>query len=296
MEYDELGNLSGEVYPRCHHQSCLSRGPARQVSYLYHHGFLVGVPGYAAELTYHGNGTLAKVHHLNGTIDEISADPHGMSRPRSLSTLGSSGTLWSSGDFSYDAAGNIAGMGADRFFYDEVSRLTQAEVHMDGSPTTESYSYDRFGNLTSIGAPGAVRTYSIDQRTNRLTDTGYLYDSSGNLTSSPSGTYSYDPLAMVTEVTGTGKNEQYIYTAEDERLVTLPALELNQPVKWNLRGLDAKVVRTYDSVLTAESGFTGWVWHQDYIYRGGSLLASHKSGMVAGARPTSTWTTWALRA
>ena len=249
--------------------------PFRQVSYQYDNGFLVSVSGYAPELAYHGNGALARVQHANGLTDTLGRDPDWMSRPSGLSTAGSGGDLWSSGTFTYDDAGNILKMGPDEFFYDEVSRLTRAEVHAAGSLTTETFHYDRFGNLTSIGTPGNERTYAISQLTNRLTDPGYTYDTAGNLTSSPSGTYHYDPISMVTQVTGTDKNEQYIYTPEDERLVTLAA-DQTQPVKWSLRGLDAKVARTYTSGLSSDDGFASFVWTQDYIYRSGSLLASRK--------------------
>ncbi|MCH9647025.1 MAG: hypothetical protein K0U98_02235 [Deltaproteobacteria bacterium] len=120
------------------------------------------------------------MEHANGLTDTIERDPDWMQRPASLATaLGSSSPLWTSGPFSYDAAGKITAMGGDKFFYDEVSRLTKAEVKLGTATTTETYSYDRFGNLISIGS----RINTIDQRTNRLDDLGYSYDLSCSLKS-----------------------------------------------------------------------------------------------------------------
>ena len=167
--YDELGNLAGQNYPSCHHQSCLGQEPTRQISYSYRDGLLVGVPGYVSKLTYHGNGALAQVRHTNDLTDTIGLDPDGMPRPASMRTETSGGNaLWASGGISYDAAGNITAMGSDRFFYDEVSRLKKAKVWLSGAETTEEYTYDRFGNLTTVATPSGDRVAPVDPRTNRL--------------------------------------------------------------------------------------------------------------------------------
>ena len=80
------------------------------------------MPGYAHELTYHPNGALAQVSHANGLRDSLGRDPHWMTRPLNLRTGPSAGgaALWASGAYTYDPAGNVATVGTDRRFYDEM--------------------------------------------------------------------------------------------------------------------------------------------------------------------------------
>ena len=80
--------------------------------------------------------------------------------------------------------------------YDSLNRLTQATT-TDTTQWGLSFQYDGFGNLTGqprtqgTTAPSFMAT--IDATTNRRLDTGYQYDTNGNVTNMPDGTaYSYD--------------------------------------------------------------------------------------------------------
>ncbi len=72
--------------------------------------------------------------------------------------------------------------------YDDYNRLTSASA----TAYTRSYSYDTWGNLTGVTATGAGESgsYSLSYAangsgapsTNRISNTGYTFDSAGNVT------------------------------------------------------------------------------------------------------------------
>ncbi|MCB1033946.1 MAG: hypothetical protein KDD47_08955, partial [Acidobacteria bacterium] len=275
FDYDELGSLGIQAYPECLHSSCATMDRIFQLRYNFRNGFLTGIPGFSSELTYQENGSLFQVFHDNGALDTIERDANWLPRPKRLTVAGPGGTLlWNSGDYAFDGSGNIRSIGADEYSYDLVGRLVQADVFLGATQSFESYTYDAFGNLTSLGPTGNVRSYSIDAGTNRIADPGYGYDEAGNLTTSPAGTFSFGALGMVTTATGTGKYELYLYTADDERIAKIDVQAQPPQAEWTLRGLDMKVLRTYVSQLAIGPRRSSWSWQKDYVYRGSSLLAS----------------------
>src|SRR5260221_14043723 len=67
---------------------------------------------------------------------------------------------WSSGIYQYDGAGNVVAMGTNgdglstSYAYDSLSRLTGVDVtnSVTGADVrSESYGYDRYGNINSPG-------------------------------------------------------------------------------------------------------------------------------------------------
>ena len=77
-------------------------------------------------------------------VTTIAQDSTMLARPSSISN-----SLWSTGTYAYDGAGNILRMGTgDTFTYDSRSRLLSAKY----GPTTRAFGYDRYGNLTQNGA------------------------------------------------------------------------------------------------------------------------------------------------
>ena len=122
-----------------------------------------------------------------------------------LSVLHQAGTSTIDGDaYTLDAGGNrtaktdyLAGV-TSNYTYDKIYELTQV---MQGTNTTESYSYDPVGNrLTSLG----VASYSYNN-SNELTSSsqgGYTYDSNGNtLTDAAGRSYAWDFENQLTQVT-----------------------------------------------------------------------------------------------
>lgn len=58
--------------------------------------------------------------------------------------------LWDSGVYAYDMAGNIKAIGADNYYYDELSRLTRSVMLASDTNHDLKYSYDGFGNMKVI--------------------------------------------------------------------------------------------------------------------------------------------------
>jgi RHS repeat-associated protein len=87
-------------------------------------------------------------------------------------------TFFDTGNYAFDAAGNITSIGSWSYGSDDLSRLVATTSLSYGS---RSYSYDDHGNLYRLGSSWI----SLDPATNRLNSTGIVYDNRGNLTAEP---------------------------------------------------------------------------------------------------------------
>lgn len=169
--------------------------------------------------------------------------------------------------------GNIAKIGDNDYLYDVLSRITQAD--MDSSDQ-QSYTYDDFGNMTSITTNSVTRSISVDSSTNHLTGSGIQYDAAGNQLNQVDGpanlSFSYDAFNQIKGVQDSGLDTDvvYIYTVNEDRLMTVD-LE-NEVATTTVRGFGRKVLRVF------ESDFLGnWSLEKDYIYGGGALIASESA-------------------
>ncbi len=288
--YTQLGKIATETYPNCAptFTSC-SGSTTLATQNLYTNGFLTGVSGYTASpgITYFPNGMVSSVTHANGVTTTYGLDPAGMPRPASITAMGPASTLWSTGPYAYDGAGNVTQIGhAGYDLYDGVSRLTTAAVQTNAvdNPTaganatvSQSVSYDAFGNIQAfVGSPGI--STPTDPRSNQLT--GGTYDASGNLRSWNGASYDYDELNQLKHYLNGTQEWYYMYDADGERVWQYqPATNgVANFQRWTLRGLDAKVRRTFELYNYAWNNAWGGgnLW-EDYVYRGGLLLASSYS-------------------
>lgn len=186
---------------------------------------------------------------------------------------------WSSGTFVYDGAGNIMRIGADYYVYDQAGRLIQgsADNERSGINSFQLYTYDIYGNRNGaatfgsgcIGGCGAF--LDINEYNHiRTTSHGASYDGGGNLTQYDGYQYTYDAAQMMTRIRlpNTTLDNQYVYTADDERLATYIA-----PGQWRftVRDLDGKVLR---EVTASEGSPALWSWDRDHVFRDGRLLAT----------------------
>ncbi|MGH2628036.1 MAG: RHS repeat-associated core domain-containing protein, partial [Anaerolineales bacterium] len=130
----------------------------------------------------------------------------------------------------------------------------------------QTYTFDPFGNLTTIGGDpwAAGRSTPTSPATNRLT--GGSYDGAGSLTAWQGNTYTYDAFGMMTGSLSSGEDRRFIYTAGDERLWTYQ-VPGGASSTWALRDLDGRVLREYDAHVS-------WATAKDYVYRDGQLLAT----------------------
>jgi RHS repeat-associated protein len=244
-------------------------GTQRNVQFAYTQGLLTGVTGGGTaygSLSYYPNLLVSQVAHGNGLLETQGNDPFEMRRP---AALGASGpyTSWGSGSYAYDGAGNIKTIGSSTFTYDPVSRLVSSALFdgTNGGSTQklQSYTFDAFGNLTSIAGTSGRNTPTSPQ-TNHLNAAGTVYDAAGNLTNWNGAAYQYDAFNQMIRMTSGTEDWAYLYTADDERLWSY---NLANNSRWTIRDLNGKVLREY-----INNG--GWSVGTDYIYRDGLLLAA----------------------
>jgi hypothetical protein len=283
--YDELGNVQSLGYPQCTFALCsgVAASP-RTVSFGYTRGFLSAVPGYASSISYHPNGLVAQVAHANGVTDTQGNDPKAMRRPASIASMVGTTTRWSSGAYAYDGAGNVVKIGTSWFLYDLVNRLTTGTVFTGatggGAQRQQTYTYDRFGNIVSIGG-NSGRATPTSNTTNRLSSPATSYDASGNLTAWNGNVYEYDPFHLMQRMKAGSEEWLYFYTAEDERVWSFKVGANPRVDRWTLRDLDGQVLREYYAVGFNWSGSVA----ADYVYRDGSLLAAETPRGCASLPP-----------
>jgi RHS repeat-associated protein len=188
-------------------------------------------------------------------------------------------TLWSTGIYQYDPAGNIVAIGSDSYVYDTNSRLTSAAVPSVGEPASQAFSYDPFGNIVAKSLNGTPLALAVDSSTNHLTGPYSSYDDAGNLTAwqGQGGVVyqaRYDGLHMMQELRdSTGRRTANVYTADDQRLWTFDAGSNasnagSSASHWKIRDLEGRVLRDY-----RESGGT-WGVAKDYLHRDRALLSA----------------------
>ncbi len=154
------------------------------------------------------NYTYDKVSHLLSVLHQLS----GGTIDGAVYTLDAAGNRTAKADEHANVTSNYG--------YDNIYELLSA---MQGTNTTESYSYDPVGNrLSSLG----VSSYS-NNVSNELTSTSaasYTYDSNGNTTSKTDSTgttnYTWDFENRLTSVTlpGSGGTESYRYDPFGRRI------------------------------------------------------------------------------
>ena len=97
--------------------------------------------------------------------------------------------------------------------YDSLGRLSSA--YTTGPQWGQSFTYDGFGNLTAeVATKGTAPTSYLNYNgtTNRIVTAGYGYDSSGNLTTMPDLTLTYDTDSRLTQAEHTTNGtERYGY-------------------------------------------------------------------------------------
>jgi RHS repeat-associated protein len=189
---------------------------------------------------------------------------------------------YDSGTYLYDGSGNIKAINTDRYVYDAAGRLTYGAASRH-SGLGQTYTYDAFGNMTSIDGGSGPSTFGVDPSTNRIslhtnpsTGAGYNtyadYDAAGNITSiSGSVASAYDAAGMMSQFRG---GSYYLYTADDERIATRSSD--GTLYSWTLRDPSEKVLREYSETVANSGGvFTStWIWKRDYVYRDGVLFAA----------------------
>jgi RHS repeat-associated protein len=122
--WNELGQPATTGYPACTTSPCSGApGPARTVTSNYTRGYLSSVAGFTNTITYHANGMVNQIPHVNGMTVTRANDPNRMARPASIAASSGAGASWSSGTYTYDGAGNIKGIGSNFYYYNGSKTL-----------------------------------------------------------------------------------------------------------------------------------------------------------------------------
>jgi RHS repeat-associated protein len=109
------------------------------------------------------------------------------------------------------------------YTYDSLNRLITAAT--TGPQWGLSFGYDGFGNRLSqtvTKGSGPASSLAISLANNRITTSGYSYDSNGNLTTMPYGagsmTLTYDVENRVIQAVNSNGTEQYGYSPDNRRV------------------------------------------------------------------------------
>lgn len=102
--------------------------------------------------------------------------------------------------------------------YDTAGRLLTATQSGGTSPSTYTYTYDARGNrLTAVVTGGGASTQSLTFNAgNQVTNTGFTYDGTGNLTADTAGTYTYNGAQQMTTVTNGSGAFTYKYAGTNQ--------------------------------------------------------------------------------
>ncbi|MDY7093083.1 MAG: RHS repeat-associated core domain-containing protein, partial [Acidobacteriota bacterium] len=231
----------------------------------------------------------------------------GMARPARLQLAkpqpgGNTQTLFDTGFYAYDGAGNISAIGANRYTYDETSRLLSASVSRPDAVFSADYTYDPFDNLTGYRRTGEPWQYwMVDAKNRQLGKTidgvNHFYDGAGNLVRagfqadgiSPVWEWTYDALNMQqrykrTFPDGTFQEYIYLYGPGDLRLMEFDGQTGIR--KMTYRNLDGSLLREYEVLGFGlyQPGNPGEVWthKKDFLHGPMGLIATRTHG--GGAR------------
>lgn len=220
--YDAIGRLASITNGGSNALSSFSYNDASQPT-----AFTYG-NGVTGALTYNDHLQLATLKYNSGSLLDLTYS-YGTNNNGQIASIS-------------DAAGVATSIS---YTYDALGRLSAASTGNTTSPNTWSISwaYDRYGNRPSqtqtAGTLSSVNTsLAISASTNRITTSGYSYDSNGNMTAD-------------------GLSNSYVYDAEN-RLVSMNS----SAHTYAYDGNNLRVQR--DSTV--------------YIYAGGGAIAEYASG------------------
>jgi RHS repeat-associated protein len=237
---------------------------------------------------YYNNGNRRSVRYPDGTTEAYTYDKN--NRITGLTNTKANGSVISSYQYTYDAAGNqltkTESKGTTTYTYDGNNRLSTV-TEPEGKVT--SYTYDAAGNRRSeqveYGLISSATVYSYDE-CGRLTttissdgtETRYLYDPNGNLSSKSVGKMEiispeelseellpeFDLIINKGEAGGTGSDKLAIYSYDNyNRLAKLKSGNSTTAYRYNAQGyrvekkVNSKTTRylyEYDKVVLETDG------------------------------------------
>ena len=146
-------------------------------------------------------------------------------RPGQIKALRGGTTLFDTGTYSYDSAGNVLSESdvtyGGSFTYDASSRVLSANY---GS--TRNFAYDAYGNLTQNGGYTFAMSSALSNRISTATfggaTTPVTYDSRGNVTAALGDTMSWDLKDRLFRNQNASSDWIYLHNGAGERIVKFP--------------------------------------------------------------------------
>jgi len=141
-----------------------------------------------------------------------------------------------------------------------TGRLTSATQTGGAVNSSWTYSYDLNGNRTgeATTGPNAGGINLTFNPVGQITTPGYRYDGAGNLTASPSATYTYNGAQQMTSSTRDGVTTSYTYAGTDQNRLLTEKTTGGGSYSYVYGGNDGQGVPEIVSQTTAGSG-SSWV-------------------------------------
>jgi RHS repeat-associated protein len=311
--YDSRGDLSAQVMP--HPQGL----PARRYDYWRWHGAVTAISatdqatnavqtvvpsGIGDGIQYNDAGGMSAVRFANGLQQHIDSNPDFLPSRIWVAPEAGGAPIFDTGQYLYDGARNIKQIGPDYFRYDAAMRLTWEKINTSRQGVVElDQSYDVFGNMRS---QSAIQTGSVTDalpqgmafsgrnfifnavNENRIVNTGFDYDASGNLKDEPAhdglltpvryGFSIENQLARITEGPYSGKVLQSgLYEGGEHRWLRSIWADGGKALI-TLRDASGQVVADF----LESSGASGLQLQKEYVHANGQLVAINST---CGLRP-----------
>jgi RHS repeat-associated protein len=161
------------------------------------------------------------------------------------------------------------------YSYDALARLSGASTSgSSGFPAWGlSFGYDRYGNRTAqtvTAGSAPSNSLSVDSTTNRLTNTGFSYDSNGNMTNDGVNTLVYDAENHLASINSSAAT--YTYDGNGLRVQ-----KSSGGATTNYIFSGGKPIAEY------ASGAATTAPKSEYLYSGGQLLAEYRTTTSSGS-------------
>ncbi len=198
----------------------------------------------------------------------VTPDPTLLARPVQIFSReqASGATLFDTASYLYDGIGNVKSIGPDVFGYDARSRLVSASLQIGSGSSSQTYAYDRYGNMTSRSIGGSPINFPVDPYTNHLM--GAVYDARGSVGQNGGETFVYDGLERMMQATTTN-TWKYLYDGANERIAKVPPT-------------GAPGYQFRDEANRVATEMSGSIPSRDNAFLGRLLVASYSNCAVGG--------------
>lgn len=271
--YNLANDLTSETYPAVpgysDRRTCTySFDSANRLASLNSNSTSYASGASVSSISYASHDALSSETYGNGLVHAITYNNR--LQPNEIK-LGTSGSPTSVVDLTYSYGstsnnGNVQSISysggglsyTQSFSYDSLNRLsTPIETSGGSTSWSQTNGYDQYGNRW-IDYGGGSHNLSFSSTTNRITTSGFSYDSAGNLTNDSSHSYSFDAENKIVKVDSTST---FVYDGGGQRVK-------------KLIGENTRFIYGIGGQLIAEFNGSSGVLTKEYIYGASGLVAT----------------------